>query len=200
MAGITIGSVAIEVVPAATNFSSTLSEQLLPQADALGKEIGEEISAGIQESLKDIGIKLDTGQVDAEIEDLKGKLDDVSGHTYSVSLGLDDTRIVAALEDLGEKLDKLSDGIYDIALELRDGNVATSLDDIIEKLDDLSHKDVSPKLTLNDGDFNAQLDKDMAKLQEAGSEGGGLEIPVSGMGAGIVGALAASPSFPGALT
>lgn len=198
MAGISIGSVSISVVPSAEGFSDQLKASLVPEADAIGVEVGNHIADGIRAQLKDI-----TVTVTADTAEATAALDELSRKNITPSVTFDDSRIVAALEGISAKLDELNDTTANIRVALEDTGITDRLDEISAKLDEIGDKDARPKLSLDDGDFNAQLDKDMAKLEAAGSGGGSgilSAIPGGGMTAGIVGAAAASPSFPGALT
>jgi hypothetical protein len=53
VAGISVGSVSVDVVPSVENFTKTLRAKLVPQAASLGAEIGKSISAGITKGIGD---------------------------------------------------------------------------------------------------------------------------------------------------
>lgn len=206
MPGVSIGSVSVSVTPDARGFTAALKSQILPQADALGRDVGDRISAGINSALHDVtvSVSLDMTAADAQIAELGTKLDELGVRNISPTVGLDDTRIVAALDDLGVKLSELDDSITNIRLELEDGSAVARLDEISLKLDEIGDRDVTARLSLDDSGFNRQLDEDMAKLSAAGAAsggGGGGGIGSAGLiGGAVLGGLAASPALPGVLT
>jgi hypothetical protein len=53
VAGISVGSVTVDVVPSVRNFARDLRKQLVPQAGEIGAEVGKAIGAGIRKGLGD---------------------------------------------------------------------------------------------------------------------------------------------------
>lgn len=135
MPGISIGSVSVSVVPSAVGFTDKLKSTLLPEADALGRDIGQRISEGINSALGDarVTVNLDMTAAEAQLRDFSAKLDELGSKNISPAIGLDDSRIVAALEGITVKLDELTDSVHDVRLELEDGSAVARLDEIDRK-------------------------------------------------------------------
>lgn len=83
-----IGSLAVEVVPSARGFTTTLRSELLPEADALGHEVGNRLQRGAQEGLS--GIHIDAHLRDAEaraqIAELEAKVDELSHKRANIAV------------------------------------------------------------------------------------------------------------------
>lgn len=88
MAGIQVGSVSVAVVPSARTFAPELRAVLLPEADKLGRDIGERIRIGIDTSLKGLSFTIDPnlGRARAEIDALKAEIDGIRGKTVDINI------------------------------------------------------------------------------------------------------------------
>jgi len=84
----TIGSVAVEVVPSIQGFNSKVKAEILPEAEQIGVEAGEEIRSGIDERLHDIriGAHVEDEVAKAEIERLKLQVDELSHKNASIDV------------------------------------------------------------------------------------------------------------------
>jgi hypothetical protein len=81
MAGISVGTVSVDVIPNVQRFASTARAKLVPEAEKLGDAMGKAIADRINEKLKgvhDAKIGADTEKANLEIDRLKAKLDELS--------------------------------------------------------------------------------------------------------------------------
>jgi hypothetical protein len=119
MAGITIGSVSVAVVPslAAGDFFEKIRVKVLPEADKLGIDMGDRIRTGIDSSLKDITVtvtvKLDTAAAQADLDKFGLKTEDlkVKANTAEAVAALDAIKLKA--DDIGRKTETITVKIND---------------------------------------------------------------------------------------
>lgn len=72
MAEFQAGEVVVPVVPDASGFIKTLQRELVPKSASVGREVGQQIHAGIQSRLKDLSVQVsaDTARARSEIQAL----------------------------------------------------------------------------------------------------------------------------------
>jgi hypothetical protein len=85
-----VGSIAVAVVPSAKDFTERMRARLLPQADALGREVGERIRAGVEEKLGDVrlGVNADTAKANAELDKTRLKADELGAKDESIRVSV----------------------------------------------------------------------------------------------------------------
>lgn len=134
-----IGSVSVSVVPSAEGFTDELREQLLPEADELGQQLGEEIRAGIEEALAEteftvqantaaakadiddlraqaddldaeFTVEADTAEANADVDKLEAKLDDLDAEQHAADITANTGEATAAVEQLGSSLEQAAAG------------------------------------------------------------------------------------------
>ena len=81
---ISVGSIFVDVVPSAKNFGPLLRQQVLPDADRIGKEIGASLADGIAR-----GFKEGVASVRGDIDRLKEDLDRLGRESPSIKVDLD---------------------------------------------------------------------------------------------------------------
>lgn len=111
MAGISVGSVSVSVVPDARGFSDTLRAQLLPAADTLGQDMGARISAGINASLSNVGLDVaaNTAAADASLSSTKAIAENLGNTNPVITPEVDTAAAVAKLAALAAASDTAAD-------------------------------------------------------------------------------------------
>lgn len=105
MAGISVGSVSVDVVPSAKNFASDLRRQLLPEARKLGDEVGKELSNRINAAMGDVRINADTRPAMDAADRLKA---DIAKDRPTVTVNADTVKADAELAVTQREVDKLN--------------------------------------------------------------------------------------------
>jgi hypothetical protein len=85
---ILIGSVAVSVVPSAEEFAQKLRDSLLGDADRIGVEVGDILSARINEKLDNVNVRVGVsdGVAQAQLDALRAKMDALNGKTIETNV------------------------------------------------------------------------------------------------------------------
>ncbi|HTE81098.1 MAG TPA: hypothetical protein VK634_10460, partial [Reyranella sp.] len=140
MADAIVGSVAVDVVPSTKSWNSKLRAQILPQADKLGKEIGDKIAARIKDQIGK-GIRDGLGDTGGAPETEGAKGGDKYGSAFSRSLkskltaamrNLPDAKLTADSTDVDRKLADLRGQLKTLAgakigIDLKDDEAVAKL-------------------------------------------------------------------------
>jgi phage-related protein len=116
MASISVGSVSVDVVPSVRDFASRIRREILPDADRIGREVGERMARAINAQLDDIKIKVDMGRALARLTQLKKALDELDGRKIDVQVNVDMIGAVAELRTLAQILSRLDGRTINIRL------------------------------------------------------------------------------------
>lgn len=157
MAGITVGSVSVEVVPSAATFAQKLRAQLLPQSDALGREIGKQIGDRVA---KGVATGFAEGARTARAQGARAGADFAGAFDREVK-----TRISAALRSLPD----VKVGADTSAAELRIAGIRTQLEAL---------HDLRLGVDIDEGEALAQLAELQAQLAEIGASDPNVRVRV----------------------
>lgn len=92
MAAISVGSVAVSVIPSVRNFSKDLQRKLVPEAKVVGDEVGKTLADSINARLRGVnGVNLDVNNklANAKIDETAAKADELGRKRPTVSVGVD---------------------------------------------------------------------------------------------------------------
>lgn len=104
-----VGSVAVQVVPSAKGFSKALAAQVLPDANKLGAQIGEQMGARIRESLgiemRDlpggtVNIDADTGKAETEIAALGAEAEALGRESPTITPNVNSAPALAGISSV----------------------------------------------------------------------------------------------------
>ena len=172
MPGLSIGTVYVSVAPSTEGFAEKLRAKLLPEADALGRSIGERIGAGINSALRDVSVTVtaDTVAADADLADVKANLDDLAKDRPSAKVSVDIADADAGLTDVKAKLDDLAAArpSAKVAVDVADADARVA--QIRARMDRLNSVIARPEVTPQIADAQARIDKLQQKLDALGRE------------------------------
>lgn len=111
MAGISVGSVMVSVLPDAARFTTELRGQLVPAADTLGVDMGERISAGINSALSNVGLDVaaNTTAADMALAETKAMAENLGQSSPTITPEVNTAEAVAKLTALAAASDKAAD-------------------------------------------------------------------------------------------
>jgi phage-related protein len=163
---------------------ATAYVQVSPDTDGFKDELKakvDEATAGVEAKVR---VGLDTGELDAKVDEVNAKLDELDGREVRPKVGLDTGDFDAKSDDAKAKLDDLDGKEARARLDLDDDDFKTKADDADSKLDDLDGREAQPRLDLDDTDFNAKADEAEARLDELEAQSATLNLGGSGGGGG----------------
>jgi hypothetical protein len=163
--GASVGSVSVSVVPSAEGFNSTLRDELLPEADKLGEELGQRIKDGIEEQLADIRFEphADTDEAEADLDHLKEKEEDLSGN---FTIGADGEEADAVLDGIREKRDELTDEPAEIPLTADPEEALSAFDIVSDRLARLQADAADIPVDVDDPEAMAKIEALRENLDE----------------------------------
>jgi SLT domain-containing protein len=164
---------------------ATAYVQVSPDTDGFAEELQEkldEATAGVKANVK---VGLDAEELDDELDEVKGKLDELDGKHVAPNVGLEAGEFDSVHDDVSAKLDALDGSHVEPTVGLDADEFDAVHDDVDARLDDLDMRHADPSVGLNDDEFNEKLAQDRSKLAAFNSEQGeGSLVGAIGMGVG----------------
>ncbi len=196
MAGRTVGSVSVTVVPDASKFSSLLRAQIVPQANTLGQGLGDTIGKQIAQGIRQ-GIISGMAQGTAGAGGAGRAAGDAYGGEFDRAVR---TKIEAALRSLppiniGVATTEAEQKIKDIAIELRalgDQRIGVDVgaDEALRKIQELRDRllvlaQTAPNIQVKTDALAAlaQLQEALLKADEVGAKNPTIKVDVDDAGA-----------------
>jgi len=126
MAGTIVGSVGVSLVPNAEGWHEKAAEEILPQAEELGREFGEAFRAAFNEASggAEFTPEMNPGPADAEIAALEEKIGELSSEDIVLTPEVNAGEAVAETETLGTALQEAAAGAREVEVAAADASVA----------------------------------------------------------------------------
>lgn len=123
MAEFQAGEVVVPVVPSAKSFITDLKKQVLPAAQRLGQEAGQQIQQGIQAQLRDARVRIgaDTSAASAEVNRLRSQLSSLSGQSAQVKVDADTSAASASLAAADAEVARLNGRTAQVQVDVDTG-------------------------------------------------------------------------------
>lgn len=179
MAGISVGSVSVSVVPDARGWNSKLKAQIMPAANATGKEIGKSIGDSISKGVEDgVDKGLDKGGAKSRAKGAKtgdsygGAFGDAVRKRVSAALKtLPDAKVDGDLSPVDRKLTELKARLENISnlhlgVDVEDTIALGEIENLKRELAELSHNASSVSVRVNSAAALAQLEAMSAEVNK----------------------------------
>lgn len=178
MASIVVGSVAVDVVPNATNFARDLRAQIEGPVDAIGQEVGQNLSDSVVSHLTDaipeglaggvpeaaqLGDSAGARFGDAFSTQIRTKIDAALKSLPDARIDGDTTEVTAKIDAIREDLLSLN-GFIDISGN--EDEVLAQLADIRAELEQLSHESPDIRIRVDAADAEAKIAALIAQIYE----------------------------------
>lgn len=165
---------------------------VLPSLSGFGADVRRQLAEQDLSATADIKPQLDTTELDAEIADVKARIDELSGK--DVHLGVDDADATAELDLLKAKLDELEARRAEITAKASTEEARIDLDALKAKADELDGKTVTIKAKADTSD--AQQSISLLGVAIAGL--GPALVPIAAAATGALGGIAGAAGLAAA--